>query len=370
MTMNCKQEQDSPRGLKRKADKLDTKFVKKNKHCRASKAKWTAEEDEVLTRSVIVNGEGNWKKVAQTLLDRSHLQCLHRWQKVLNPALVKGPWKEEEDQKLMDLVERYGPKDWSIIASHIQGRIGKQCRERWFNHLSPEVRKTNWSLEEDRIIVDSHMRLGNKWTAISKLLNGRPANAIKNHWNSTLLKRIQDSSIDLKQERSRPKPVYRSPLGVMATDSATDDECSLSDSSPLPNVAASDSMEDHSISDPHDNAFGSNDPLFTQPVWDWPASHSVPHSVQAQPSNPTLNNQGAGISSYYASAAFAKYYEYGGFMQDHSPEFSDFESPVALIPDVHCWSGSIVSGADDSCGGMNILHVENSMSSYSSLPLM
>lgn len=207
------------KGLKRKSDKLTLdvspgKMVKKNKHCRASKAKWTADEDEILTRAVVLNGEGNWKKIAQSLTDRSHLQCLHRWQKVLNPALVKGPWKEEEDNKLVELVEKYGPKDWSTIASHIQGRIGKQCRERWFNHLSPEVRKTNWSPEEDRIIIEAHHRLGNKWTAISKLLDGRPANAIKNHWNSTLLKRIQDSNGGLpsiRRERKNSKTKSLSP---------------------------------------------------------------------------------------------------------------------------------------------------------------
>eukprot|EP00026_Physarum_polycephalum_P006685 Phypoly_transcript_06736.p1 GENE.Phypoly_transcript_06736~~Phypoly_transcript_06736.p1 ORF type:complete len:427 (+),score=101.70 Phypoly_transcript_06736:177-1457(+) len=198
------------KGLKRKAEKITLdvspgKMVKKNKHCRASKAKWTADEDEILTRAVVLNGEGNWKKIAQSLTDRSHLQCLHRWQKVLNPALVKGPWKEEEDNKLVELVEKYGPKDWSTIASHIQGRIGKQCRERWFNHLSPEVRKTNWSPEEDRIIIEAHHRLGNKWTAISKLLDGRPANAIKNHWNSTLLKRIQDANGGLPSVRRERK---------------------------------------------------------------------------------------------------------------------------------------------------------------------
>jgi len=206
------------KGLKRKTEKISLdvspgKMVKKNKHCRASKAKWTADEDEVLTRAVVLNGEGNWKKIAQSLTDRSHLQCLHRWQKVLNPALVKGPWKEEEDNKLVELVEKYGPKDWSTIASHIQGRIGKQCRERWFNHLSPEVRKTNWSAEEDRIIIEAHHRLGNKWTAISKLLDGRPANAIKNHWNSTLLKRIQDSNggMPVRRERKNSKTKSLSP---------------------------------------------------------------------------------------------------------------------------------------------------------------
>jgi hypothetical protein len=76
------------------------------------------------------------------------------------------------------------------------------------------VRKTNWSPEEDRIIIEAHHRLGNKWTAISKLLDGRPANAIKNHWNSTLLKRIQDSNGGLpsiRRERKNSKTKSLSP---------------------------------------------------------------------------------------------------------------------------------------------------------------
>lgn len=201
-------DEHNARILKRKGDKDQLgKPLKKSKHCRASKAKWTPEEDEILTRAVLISGEGNWKKIAQSLNDRSHLQCLHRWQKVLNPALVKGPWKEEEDAKLTELVEKYGPKDWSTIAGHIPGRIGKQCRERWFNHLSPDVRKTNWTPEEDKIIIDAHSKVGNKWTNISKMLDGRPANAIKNHWNSTLLKRIQDSNGEptIRRDRNRNK---------------------------------------------------------------------------------------------------------------------------------------------------------------------
>jgi hypothetical protein len=259
------------KGLKRKADKitLDTpgKMVKKNKHCRASKAKWTADEDEILTRAVVLNGEGNWKKIAQSLTDRSHLQCLHRWQKVLNPALVKGPWKEEEDNKLIELVEKYGPKDWSTIASHIQGRIGKQCRERWFNHLSPDVRKTNWSPEEDRIIIEAHHRLGNKWTAISKLLDGRPANAIKNHWNSTLLKRIQDSnggmpSIRRERKNSKTKslspsfqPAVPNPMNTSTNSlsSFSSEEDDLSDDSDDSDIISSESSSPEQPGSPEDS---------------------------------------------------------------------------------------------------------------------
>jgi len=205
--------------LKRKGE--NNGKSKKSKQCKASKTKWTNEEDEILTKAVMVSGEGNWKKVAQSLNDRTHLQCLHRWQKVLNPALVKGPWKEEEDAKLSELVEKFGPKDWSTIASHIPGRIGKQCRERWFNHLSPEVRKTNWTPEEDRIIIDAHSKIGNKWTNISKLLDGRPANAIKNHWNSTLLKRIQESTGEPISRRDRTRTKKPAPMRATEFDFRT-----------------------------------------------------------------------------------------------------------------------------------------------------
>lgn len=99
---------------------------------------------------------------AECFKDRTDVQCLHRWQKVLNPELVKGPWSKEvntnawiihgyvehaasvyfillltillldfqEDEVIGELVKKYGPKKWSTIAQHLPGRIGKQCRER------------------------------------------------------------------------------------------------------------------------------------------------------------------------------------------------------------------------------------------------
>jgi hypothetical protein len=61
---------------------------------------------------------------------------------------LPGPWTKEEDEKVVDLVKKYGPKRWTLIAKHLKGRIGKQCRERWHNHLNPEIKKTAWTEEE------------------------------------------------------------------------------------------------------------------------------------------------------------------------------------------------------------------------------
>jgi len=127
--------------------------------------------------------------------------------------LVKGPWKKAEDELLVQLVDEHGAKDWSKIANQMANsghvRMGKQCRERWFNHLSPEVRKEAWTPEEDKIIIEAHRQLGNKWTAISRLLQGRPANAIKNHWNSTLKRQVGDDGSSPSPTRKRQRTGVR-----------------------------------------------------------------------------------------------------------------------------------------------------------------
>ncbi|KAL9995856.1 putative transcription factor MYB-HB-like family [Helianthus debilis subsp. tardiflorus] len=112
-------------------------------------------------------------------------------------GLKKGPWTAEEDQKLIDYIQKNGYGNWRTLPANAGlQRCGKSCRLRWTNYLRPDIKRGRFSFEEEETIIQMHSVLGNKWSAIAARLPGRTDNEIKNYWNTNIRKKLLRMGID------------------------------------------------------------------------------------------------------------------------------------------------------------------------------
>ena len=140
----------------------------------------------------IIAATPRWNDIAATFPSKTAFECLQKWNSMTKPPVIKGKgsWTPEEDQILRDKRGLYGRK-WAKIAAHLPGRQGKQCRERFVNHLDPNLKKGEWTDDEEAILIALHEHHGNRWANIAKQLPGRSDNDIKNHWYSTIQRKFQ-----------------------------------------------------------------------------------------------------------------------------------------------------------------------------------
>ena len=125
-----------------------------------------------------------------------------------------GNWTPAEDEQILKYVyQKDRNKDsmmWGNLQQNLNGRSGKSCRERWFNHLDPKIKRSEWSVEEQWVLFILRNQQEEKWSLISKTLMGRTDNAVKNYWNSRLRKRIDNmqKAYELHFERKKKQKLY------------------------------------------------------------------------------------------------------------------------------------------------------------------
>ncbi|XP_076911985.1 transcription factor MYB20-like [Bidens hawaiensis] len=122
-------------------------------------------------------------------------------------GLKQGPWTADEDKKLINFILTNGQCCWRAVPK-LAGllRCGKSCRLRWINYLRPDLKRGLLSEYEEKMVIDLHAQLGNRWSKIASNLPGRTDNEIKNHWNTHIKKKLKKMGID---------PVTHKPLPTL-----------------------------------------------------------------------------------------------------------------------------------------------------------
>ncbi|KAJ4490568.1 hypothetical protein J3R30DRAFT_3694243 [Lentinula aciculospora] len=190
---------------------------------------WTEEEDQLLRDAVDLeepgsNNPSKWHAIAKHVPSRTNKDCRKRWFAKMASDVVKGGWAPEEDEKLVQAIEKYGTR-WSLVSAYVQTRNSDQCAKRWTDTLNPIIDRTQWSAEADALLLSAVQEHGKFWTRIVRMyFPGRTGLAAKNRYNSITRFNTRAS------RRKSCKPRFRSESGS-STSSNSPNISSASDTS-------------------------------------------------------------------------------------------------------------------------------------------
>ncbi|KFQ40136.1 snRNA-activating protein complex subunit 4, partial [Mesitornis unicolor] len=188
---------------------------------------WTKDEDRMLLELVQEMRVGShipYKKIAYYMEGRDSAQLIYRWTKSVDPGLKKGPWTPEEDAMLLAAVKKYGERDWYKIRTEVPGRSDAQCRDRYLKALHCDVKKGKWCLEEEEQLIELVQKHGlGHWSKIASELPHRTGSQCLSKWKLM---------IGSKKKRSRPTKRQHMQESSSSSESSSEDiELDLADSS-------------------------------------------------------------------------------------------------------------------------------------------
>ncbi|XP_037735389.1 snRNA-activating protein complex subunit 4 isoform X1 [Chelonia mydas] len=216
-------------GTNRSAFQCLQKFQAYNKDFK--RKEWTKEEDQMLLQLVQEMRVGShipYKKIAYYMEGRDSMQLIYRWTKSVDPSLRKGFWTPEEDAKLLAAVAKYGERDWYKIRTEVPGRSDAQCRDRYLNALHHDVKKGRWSLDEEEKLIELVEKHGvGHWTKIASELPHRTGSQCLSKWKAMIGAKKKSGPRKRLQKRRR----VRRHSSSSSESSSEDSEPELMDSS-------------------------------------------------------------------------------------------------------------------------------------------
>lgn len=121
----------------------------------------------------------------------------------------RAKFTEVEDNLLRVFIAQHGTSNWQIIASKMQNRTPRQCRDRWKHYLAPTTNTRDWTEDEDSILIANYLTVGPHWGQLAMLFPGRTSVGVRNR----CCKLLRDGRVPLqKSDRFMLPPITSIPF--------------------------------------------------------------------------------------------------------------------------------------------------------------
>uniref|UniRef100_A0A671FWY2 snRNA-activating protein complex subunit 4 n=1 Tax=Rhinolophus ferrumequinum TaxID=59479 RepID=A0A671FWY2_RHIFE len=204
---------------------------------------WTEEEDRMLSQLVQEMRVGShipYRRIVYYMEGRDSMQLIYRWTKSLDPGLRRGCWAPEEDAKLLQAVAKYGERDWFKIRAEVPGRSDAQCRDRYLRRLHFSLKKGRWNSKEEEKLIELIEKYGvGHWAKIASELPHRTGSQCLSKWKIMVRKQQRRG----RRRRPPPRSIQWSSSSGDSSSSSGDSSSSSGDSEAEPEPEAEPELE-------------------------------------------------------------------------------------------------------------------------------